>query len=86
MKRYAIELGFETNFYPPLNREQKIELWTKYLFVPLREAVKKSEGNLRIEEELTIIGKMIIEASEDVAKTLRKSGFKLTAFQTKKTK
>jgi hypothetical protein len=86
MKRYVIELGFETNFYPPLNREQKIELWTKYLFAPLKETVKKSEGNLRIEEELTIIGKMIIEASEEVAKTLRKSGFKLTAFSVKKAK
>lgn len=84
MKRYVIELGFETNFYPPLDRTQKIELWTKYLYVPLRSVVAKSEGNLRIEEELTIIGKAIIEASEDSAKTLRKSGFKLTAFQNKK--
>ena len=84
MKRYLVQLGYETKIYPPLNRTQQIDLWTKYLFAPVKKFADESNGEVRIEEELTIIGKSIIEASEDAAKTLRKSGFKLTAFQIKK--
>ncbi len=83
MKTYVIDTGYSVDFYPPLTRNQKIELWTKHLFEPLRERAKASNGELVVKEELTIIGRSIIEASEQAAKDLRSLGYHL---QIKKTR
>jgi hypothetical protein len=83
MKTYVIENGYSVDFYPPLTRDQKVELWTKHLFEPIRVRAKESNGELVVKEELTIIGRSIIEASEKAAKDLRSLGYHL---QIKKTR
>jgi hypothetical protein len=75
MKTYVVELGFSTDFYPPLTKEQVVELNTQNLFQPLRSMSKNMENELRIIEELNLIGSVIIEASEKTAKAIRGAGF-----------
>lgn len=77
MKTYVVESGFTTDFYPPLNRDQVTSLYEQYLFRPLRARAQESEGELVIKEELNLIGRVIVEASEKSAKALRSLGFHL---------
>jgi len=77
MKTYVVESGFPTNFYPPLTKDQLADLYDQHLFRPLREKAKESGGELVITEELNLIGRVIVEASEKAAKTLRSLGFRL---------
>ena len=77
MKTYVVDPGFPTNFYPPLTKDQMTDLYDQHLFLPLRTRAKESEGELVIKEEINLIGKVIIEASEKSAKTLRALGFHL---------
>lgn len=77
MKTYVVESGFDVDFYPPLTKEQETDLYDQHLFRPLRDRAKSSNGELVIKEELNMIGRVIIEASEMVAKNLRSLGFHL---------
>ena len=77
MKTYIAQLEFQADFYPPLTRDQKTALYIEHLFVPLKAQAEASEGDIVIKEELNLIGRAIIEASDKSAKTLRSLGFHL---------
>lgn len=77
MKTYVVQSGFETNFYPPLTKEQLSSLYEENVFTPVRVQAEKLGKELVIKEELDIVGRVIIEASEGAAKTLRQLGLKL---------
>src|SRR5271154_1832622 len=77
MKTYIAQLEFPTDFYPPLTKEQTIDLYDQHLFRPLRDHAFTSEGEILIKEELHLIGRAVIEATEKSAKTLRNLGFHL---------
>jgi hypothetical protein len=77
MKTYVVQSGFETNFYPPLTKDQLSALYEENVFRPVRAQAEKLGKELVIKEELNIVGRIIIEASEDAAKILRQLGFKL---------
>jgi hypothetical protein len=83
MKTYVIEPGYTVDFYPPLTRDEKVGIWTEFLFVPLRARAAESNGELVVKEELTIIGRAIIDASEEAAKSLRLLGFHLIIKKTR---
>ena len=75
MKTYIAQLEYQADFYPPLTRDQKTALYQENLFVPLKAQAEASEGELIIKEELSLIGRAIISATERAAKTLRSIGF-----------
>ena len=77
MNTYIVTSGFEVNFYPPLIKEMLGDLYDQYLFRPLRTQEKLMEGELVVKEELALIGRAIVQASEKSAKTLRALGFNL---------
>lgn len=77
MKTYIAQLEYQADFYPPLTIEQKITLYNEHLFVPLKAQAEASEGELVIKEELNLIGRAIIDATEKAAKNLRSLGFHL---------
>ena len=77
MKTYIAQLEFQADFYPPLTRDQKTNLYKENLFLPLKAQAEASEGDIVIKEELNLIGRAIIEASDKSAKTLRSLGFHL---------
>jgi len=77
MKKYVVEFGAPISFYPPLTKDQTSDLYEQYVFRPVRDQAKKLGNELFIQEELQLIGKIIIEASEGAAKTLRQLGFHL---------
>jgi len=77
MNTYIVTSGFEVNFYPPLTKDQLGDLYEQHLFHPLRVQEKSMVGELVIKEELAVIGKVIVQASEKSAKTLRALGFNL---------
>jgi hypothetical protein len=80
MKTYVIQLGFEMDFCPPLTAEQHTQLVEEYLFLPIRKLVGQE---LVIVEELNLIDRVVVKASDTTAKTLRQLGHHL---QIKKTK
>lgn len=77
MKTYVVELGFPTDFYPPLTNNQLVALYEQQIFIPLRARSQELGNDLIIREELNLIGRVIVEASEKAAKTLRELGFRL---------
>jgi hypothetical protein len=81
MKIYIIKQDFEMTFYPALTKVELYSMYEKYLFEPLRNKAKEIGNELIIKEELPLIGKAVIEASDKVAKALRARGYHL---QTKK--
>lgn len=83
MKTYVIESGSEFYFYPPLTREEKVAIFEEFVYQPLRIRAKSSNGELVIREELTIIGRAIIDATDEAAKNLRLLGFHLILKKTR---
>jgi hypothetical protein len=78
MKTYVITNEAPiANMYPPLNRQQKSAIYEQYLFAPLREKAKLSNNQLLIKDELDLVGKAIIQASEEIVRELRLTGFRL---------
>ena len=75
MKTYIVQLGFSTEFYPPLTKDQRVALHKEYLFDPLKKLASISEGQLVVVTELNLIGSAIVEASEEIIKDIRKLGF-----------
>lgn len=83
MKTYVIESDSEFYFYPPLTGDEKKAIYEEHVFQPLRSRAASSNGELVIREELKIIGRAIIDASEEAAKNLRLLGFHLILKKTR---
>jgi hypothetical protein len=78
MKTYVIESSFKFMFYPPLTQDEKKGLYEEFVYHPLRDQANSSNGELVIKEELPLIGRAIIDASEKAAHNLRLLGYYLT--------
>jgi hypothetical protein len=77
MKTYVVECGFAKDFTPPLTKDQLSDMYSKNFFQPIRDQANELGKELVIKEELNLIGRAIVYASEKAAKTLRQIGFKV---------
>lgn len=77
MKTYVVECSFANDFYPPLTKERLSDMYNKNFFQPIRDQANALGKELIIKEELNLIGRVIVYASEKAAKTLRQIGFKV---------
>lgn len=83
MKTYVVESESEFYFYPPLSADEKKAIYEEHVFQPLRSRAASSSGELVVREELKIIGRAIVDASEEAARNLRLLGFHLIVKKTR---
>lgn len=77
MKKFVVSLSYSLDVVPPLHSQQIDQIHQQYLFRPITALSKSNKDDLKVQEELSMIGRVIVQASEKGAGMLRGLGYKV---------
>jgi len=77
MKKFVVSLSYSLDVVPPLHQQQIAQIHQQYLFRPITALSKTNKDDLQVQEELALIGRVIVQASEKGVEMLRGLGYKV---------